>query len=407
MAVVKPFKAVRPTADKAHLVASRSYVSYTKNQLRSKLHENPYSFLHIIHPDLGAHKLHKAENLEKRFELVKNKYHEFIHEEILVREEKPCFYIYRQIKAGHPFTGLIAAVSVDDYNNGKIKIHEQTLSKRESTFTKYLDVTDINAEPVLLMSDRSSELEAIYAKYLDERPTYDFTTTNRDRHQLWIVDENSDIQAIENIYANIDALYIADGHHRSASSASLCERRRKEAKEYSGTEPWNYFLGYILDENTVRIYEFNRLVKDLNGMERVAFISKIEEHFYVNEAPENFTPSQKGEFSMYLDKTWYALNLKIHNDILDAQVLSELILTPILGIKDLRKDKRVSFIEGPKGPTEMKLLVDKKQYQVAFGLYPVAISELKHVADNHGTMPPKSTWVEPKLRSGLIVYELS
>lgn len=407
MSIVKPFKAVRPTADKAHLVASRSYVSYTKPQLRSKLHENPYSFLHIIHPDLGSHKLHKADSLEKRFELVKSKYKEFIEEEILVREEEACFYIYRQIKNGHPFTGLIAAVAVEDYNNGKIKIHEQTLSKREDTFTKYLDITDINAEPVLLMSERSTGLEIIYAKYLDQRPTYDFTTTNRDRHQLWIVNAKEDIQKIEEIYAQIDALYIADGHHRSASSAKLCERRALDAANPSGNEPWNYFLAYILDENTVRIYEFNRLVKDLNGLEVSAFLKALEKDFYVNEAPENFKPTQKGEFSLYIHKQWFALNLKVHQETLDAQVLSDLVLNPILGIKDLRKDKRVSFLDGPKGMEGMKQLIDKKQFIAGFGLYPVAIEELKHIADINGTMPPKSTWVEPKLRSGLIVYELS
>ncbi len=407
MSIVKPFKAVRPTADKAHLVASRSYVSYTKPQLRSKLHENPYSFLHIIHPDLGSHKLHKADTLEKRFELVKSKYKEFIDEEILVREEEACFYIYRQIKNGHPFTGLIAAVAVEDYNNGKIKIHEQTLSKREDTFTKYLDITDINAEPVLLMSERSTGLEIIYAKYLDQRPAYDFTTTNRDRHQLWIVNAKEDIQKIEEIYAQIDALYIADGHHRSASSAKLCERRAQDASHPTGNEPWNYFLAYILDENTVRIYEFNRLVKDLNGLEVSAFLKALEKDFYVNEAPENFKPTQKGEFSLYIHKQWFALNLKVHQETLDAQVLSDLVLNPILGIKDLRKDKRVSFLDGPKGMEGMKQLIDKKQFIAGFGLYPVAIEELKHIADINGTMPPKSTWVEPKLRSGLIVYELS
>ena len=407
MSIVKPFKAVRPTADKAHLVASRSYVSYTKPQLRSKLHENPYSFLHIIHPDLGSHKLHKADTLEKRFELVKSKYKEFIDEEILVREEEACFYIYRQIKNGHPFTGLIAAVAVEDYNNGKIKIHEQTLSKREDTFTKYLDITDINAEPVLLMSERSTGLENIYAKYLDQRPTYDFTTTNRDRHQLWIINAKEDIQKIEEIYAQIDALYIADGHHRSASSAKLCEIRAQDASNPTGKEPWNYFLAYILDENTVRIYEFNRLVKDLNGLEVSAFLKALEKDFYVNEAPENFKPSQKGEFSLYIHKQWFALNLKVHQETLDAQVLSDLVLNPILGIKDLRKDKRVSFLDGPKGMEGMKQLIDKKQFIAGFGLYPVAIEELKHIADINGTMPPKSTWVEPKLRSGLIVYELS
>lgn len=406
MAIVKPFCAVRPTRDKVHLVASRSYVSYTRPQLRSKLFENPYSFLHIIHPDMGAHKFHKAQGLQERFDLVKKKYQSFVHDEILIKDEKPSFYIYRQVRNGHPFTGIICAVSVDDYNDGKIKIHEQTLSKREETFTAYLDITDINAEPVLLMSERSKALEELYARYTDERPEYDFTTTNRDHHQLWCVSNPKDVALIERTYANIDALYIADGHHRSSSSANLCMKRRAKG-EYKGTEPFNYFLAYILDETTVRIYEFNRLIKDLNGLTSAEFLKALQKHFYVNESSALYKPMQKGEFSLYLDKTWYNLTLKVHGDQLDAQVLSDLVLDPILGIKDLRKDKRISFLEGPRGMEGIKQMVDKNHFVAGFGLYPVAIDELKKVADESGTMPPKSTWVEPKLRSGLIVYELS
>ncbi len=406
MAKVVPFKGVRPPADKAHLVASRSYVSYTRPQLRSKLYENPYSFLHIIHPDMGSSKLHKTASPIERFELVRKKYADFKHEDILIKDPKDSFYIYRQIKNGHPFTGIIAAVAVEDYLNGKIKIHEQTLSKREETFTTYLDITDINAEPVLLMSPRSSELEKIYARYLSLRPEYDFTTTNKDRHQLWVIDDVKDVEAIQKVFSQIDALYIADGHHRSASSASLCKKRNAE-RNGKGDEPWNYFLGYILDENTVRIFEFNRLVKDLNGLTEKEFLKALEKDFYVNLAPSNYKPVQKGEFSLYMDKLWYTLTVKVHTDELDAQVLSDLILGPILNIKDLRKDKRIAFLDGPKGMEGLKHAIDKNKFKAGFGLFPVGISELKNIADNHGTMPPKSTYVEPKLRSGLVVYETS
>jgi uncharacterized protein (DUF1015 family) len=243
--IVRPFNAVRPSRDKVHLVASRSYVSYTRPQLRSKLHDNPFSFLHIIHPDMGAQKLHKITDPQQRFDLVKKKYHEFIADEILVRDEKPGFYIYRQTKNGHPFTGIIGAVAVDDYLNGKVKIHEQTLAKREATFTQYLDVTNINAEPVLLMSERSGSIESIFEKYLATRPEYDFTTTNKVRHQLWVIDEASDILRVEKAYEEMPALYIADGHHRSASSAKLYEKRKANGTS-TGAEPWNFCLAYIL-----------------------------------------------------------------------------------------------------------------------------------------------------------------
>jgi uncharacterized protein (DUF1015 family) len=401
---VTPFRAVRPSRDKAHLVASRSYVSYTPKQLRSKLIENPFSFLHIIHPDMSATKLHKTSDLDARFEQVRKKYDDFLRDEILERDETPSFYLYRQIKNGHPFIGIIGAVAVEDYLNGKIKVHEQTLAKREETFVKYLDITNINAEPVLLMAKNNKSIEDIFIKYTDLRPEYDFTTTNKVRHQLWVISAKTDIDVITQAYAAMDALYIADGHHRSSSSARLFEKRKSVTS--TGKEPWNHCLAYILDERNVRIYEFNRVVKDLNSMSKEAFLQALSQSFYVNEAPNYYKPGVKGEFSMYLQKQWYSLNLKNQSGQLDAQVLSDLVLKPLLGILDLRKDKRISFMEGPRGMEGLKHAVDKNKDGVAFGLYPVAIEELKQIADNGLSMPPKSTWVEPKLRSGLVVYEL-
>lgn len=403
MLSVAPFRAVRPSRDKAHLVATRSYVSYTTRQLRDKLTENPFSFLHIIHPDMSATKLHKTANLEDRFVQVRKKYERFLQDEILIREEKPAYYIYRQTKGGHPFTGIICAVSVQDYLEGKIKIHEQTLAKREETFVKYLDTTNINAEPVLLMSENSHVIEDIFEKYLNTRAEYDFTTTTKARHQLWIIDDDADIKKVTDAYAKMSALYIADGHHRSSSSARLAQMRRDSGKQSNASE---YCLAYVLAETNVRIYEYNRIVKDLNGLSEEDLLRALSQSFYVNEAPSHYKPMGKGEFSMYLNKQWYALNLKHHENKLDAQVLSDLVLQPILGIGDLRKDKRISFLEGPKGMEGLKHAIDKNKGGVAFGLFPVAIQEIKHIADEHLTMPPKSTWVEPKLRSGLVVYEL-
>lgn len=404
MITLKPFKAVRPTRDKAHLVASRSYVSYTPRELRSKLIENPFSFLHIIHPDMSATKLHKTADLDARFQLVRKKYDQFLKEEILERDINPSFYIYRQIKNGHPFTGIIGAIAVQDYLDGKIKIHEQTLAKREETFVKYLDITNINAEPVLLMAKNNKDIEDVFEQYLNTRPEYDFTTTNKIRHQLWVISDQTDVLKISMAYAKLDNLYIADGHHRSSSSAKLFEKRR--TSNSTGHESWNHCLAYILDERNVRIYEFNRVVKDLNGLSEKEFLTALSGPFYINEAPQLYKPACKGEFSMYLNKQWYSLNLKHATPQLDSQVLSDLVLAPILGIFDLRKDKRISFLEGPKGMSGIKQAVDKNKAGVSFGLFPVAIDDLKNIADKGQTMPPKSTWVEPKLRSGLVVYEL-
>ncbi len=348
--------------------------------------------------------MHGAGNPEERFKLVRSRYEEFCKDEILHKEETPCFYLYKQIKLGHPFIGIIAAVAVEDYLNGKIKIHEQTLTNREDTFTKYLDITNINAEPVLLMSSNSRAIEDIFAKYLDTRPEYDFTTTDTVQHQLWVINDTEDIKKVEDAYKEIDAFYIADGHHRSSSSARLFEKRKHD--NATGQEPWNYCLAYILNESNVRIYEFNRIVKDLNGLSKEEFLQQVSQAFYVNEAPENYRPMAKGEFSMFLDDQWYALNLKHVSSTLDTQLLSELILTPILGIEDLRKDKRIYFMEGPKGTEALKKEVLKYKQGVAFGLFPIPAQEVKNIADANKTMPPKSTWVEPKLRSGLVVYEL-
>ncbi|MCC6600301.1 MAG: DUF1015 domain-containing protein [Crocinitomicaceae bacterium] len=403
---VRPFKASRPARDKAHLVASRSYVLYTKKDLREKLNGNPYSFLHIIHPDLGAKKLHKTEGVS-RFHLVRKKYEEFVDQDILHRDAKPMFYIYRQIKNGHPFTGLICTVSVDDYENGKIRIHEDTLSKREAIFTEYLSTTGINAEPVLLISEKSEELEGIFAKYIEYRPEYDFTSTSKVRHQLWNINVADDITQIEKIFEKIPVLYIADGHHRSSSSAALRKLSVRNGTNTTKDHPSNYFLACILDESNVRVYEFNRLVKDLNKLTAEAFLEKLTFSFYVNEAPSFFRPGKKGEFSLYLEKHWYCLTLKHSSPLLDSQLLSDLVLSPLLGIHDLRNDKRVAFLEGPKGMEGLKHSVDTKKFAAAFGLFPVAVSEIKSIADRSESMPPKSTWVEPKLRSGLVVYELN
>jgi uncharacterized protein (DUF1015 family) len=398
-----PFAAVRPTRDKVHLVASRSYVSYTALQLRSKLTENPYSFLHIIHPDMTATNLHKTVDLSERFTQVRAKYDEFLVEGILKRDKTPSLYIYRQIKAGHAFTGIIGAVSVDDYLNGNIKIHEKTIAKREETFVQYLDITKINAEPVLLMARDSRVVDDLIAKKTLERPEYDFTTTNKVHHQFWVVEDAESIQAIAQAYTEQDAFYIADGHHRSSSSALLFEKHKVSIT--AADDPMRYCLAYILPEENVRIYEYNRVVKDLNGLTTDELLSALRLHFTIEKQQSAYHPHHKGEMGMYTGGIWYSLKLHAPTDELDVQLLTDLVLTPILGIGDLRKDKRIGFVEGPKGLAYLQQTVDKQGDGVAFTLHPLAVADIKRMADAGKTMPPKSTWVEPKLRSGLVVYE--
>jgi uncharacterized protein (DUF1015 family) len=400
LAQVFPFQAVRPTRDKVHLVASRSYVSYTPRQLRSKLMENPFSFLHIIHPDMSATKLHKAGNLDDRFRLVRAKYEQFIEGEILLRDKKPCFYIYQQIKNNHSFIGIIGAVSIEDYRNGKIKIHEQTLSKREQTFVNYLDITNINAEPVLLMSEPNEQLNLLFDQYRQTRPEYDFTATNKVRHMVWVIEDSAHIESISKLYNAMDALYVADGHHRSSSSAKLYEMRGCNPEDASSK-----CLAYILQEDNVKIYPWHRVVHDLNQMEPADFITALEHDYQVLPLPGPEEP-RSGTFVMYLRKKWYTLIPLVESTALDTQVLTDTILTPILGINDLRKDKRIHFLEGPRGIEGLRHAVDKTKEGVGFLLHTTEVADIKKIADAHATMPPKSTWVEPKLRSGLLVYEL-
>lgn len=387
------------------MVASRSYVTYSPAQLRSKLTENPYSFLHVIHPDMTATQLHRITNLHERFEQVKSRYETFLAEGVLVRDETPSLYIYRQSRDHRSYTGIIAAVSVEDYLSGKIKRHEHTLSSRESTFVDYLDITRMNAEPVLLISEYSHVIEHIIDRYLRHRPEYDFTTTNRDHHQLWMIDDSTDIEAIHRAYGEMEAFYIADGHHRLGSSAQLFERNAAESLPEQ--HPLRYCLSYILNERDVRIYEYNRIVRDLNGHTPAEFLRKLEAFFDVQHLSSAQVPAQSGQLTCYLDGNWYSLAWRTASDLIDAQRLTDDVLTPILGVHDLRKDKRVQFVEGPAGLDEMTQRVNRLMDGVGFSLYPVAMDALKQVADSGGSMPPKSTWIEPKLRSGLIVYELN
>ncbi len=257
------------------------------------------------------------------------------------------------------------------------------------------------------MGPSSPALDDVFQRYLDERPEYDFSSTSKVRHQVWVINREKDIADIQRIYGEINHLYIADGHHRSASSLALNDKWKEEGIIQSPDHPANYFLAFILDEESVRIYEFNRLVKDLNGMSPEEFIQHLHTAFYINEAPAHYRPVKKGEFSMYLAGQWYCLTVKRHSHELDTEILATHVLRPLLNVQDPRTDKRIAFMEGPRGPHAMKAEIDKGRFAVGFGLFPVSSSELKAVADENRYMPPKSTWVEPKLRSGLVIYELT
>lgn len=410
MPTIQPIKGIRPTRDKVQLVASRAVNTYPRRLLNAKLEENPYTFLHIILPEFGKKNTTRP-NTPDRFRLVKKKFDEFRKKGILIQDSKECFYIYRQVRKGHAFTGIIAGASVDDYNNGKVKVHEQTLRKRQEIFTDYLDICEFNAEPVLLSYKENAEVEKILATYTCTRAEYEFTTADTITHYLWIVDKEKDIKAIRKAFDQVDAVYIADGHHRSASSAGLAQRRRN--KKTKGDEMFNFCLSYFIPDTQMKILEFNRLVKDTGRLSEQEIIKQIEKHFSVKPAPSIAKPAKSGQMGMYMGGKWYLLTAreglkkgKNAADQLDASLLTAYILDPVFGIKDLTHDERIDFAGGNLGPEYLQKKVDKGEAKLAFYLYPVSFKELKAVADQKLIMPPKSTYILPKMRSGLIIQSL-
>jgi len=413
MATIIPFKGLRPVNDKVHLVASRSVDTYTQEELNEKLATNPYSFLHIINPDLGDGIKTKPGSSE-RLRKIKSKYLQFINETLFTKDVNPCYYIYQQKKEGNTYTGIIGCSSIEDYFNGVIKIHEQTLTEREKKLQQYLEVCDFNSEPVLFCYPDDKQIDTIVGNFTKSEPTYNFTTTDKVTHRLWVVSDPSIIRIIEDRFKLIQAIYIADGHHRSASSALLGKSRMEKNKNHTGKEAYNFYLGIFFPETQLKIYDFNRLVNDLNGLSESEFLKKISEKFTVEEKKQLYVPDQLHNFCMYLCGKWYSLRAKneIYNDndpleSLDVHILTKHLLSPVLNIGDLKTDKRISFVSGIKGMQELKKQVDSLKYKVAFGLFPISMQQLKKIADTNNTMPPKSTWIEPKMRSGLVIYSLS
>lgn len=403
---IRPFRAWRPVPDKAHLVASRNYLSYSEEKMREKLLGNPYSFLHVIHADhdKGGHA-----SRDERFENVRRKWSEFVGEGFFMRDETDRIYLYEQSRKGTLSRGVIAAVSVGDYRGGHVKVHEHTLQAREELFKDYLRITGINAEPVLLAAPGAHELDVAMEGIWHSPPTYDFSTTDMARHRVWAVSEPKIIAALQKQFAGIDALYIADGHHRLASSARLAE-----ATGAFADDPRAWCLAFIVPQEHLHIHNFDRAITSLGGIDTEEFLSacaQLGQLDPMDKAPSGHPPH--GAVYICTRKGWFALALPQPPpaaqpaDRLDASVLSDAVLDPVLGIRDLRTDPHVRFIPGVMGVAELERMVKSGEAAVAFHLKPVGFEELKAVADSGGCMPPKSTWIEPKLRSGLIVYPLA
>lgn len=408
MAKILPFKAIRPTPDKVGLVTCRNYDDYSPAELASWLDFNPYSFLHVLNPAF----VHSQKiTLDKRFKAVANKYQDFKEDGVFLEDKNPSLYLYEIKTKNQTFTGIIAGASIDDYKNNIIKKHEDTLQYRVELFKDYLHQTGFNTEPVLITYPDNEPIEQWISEKKKESPTYHFATTNKEIHTLWVVETGSEVNWIISQFEQIPELYIADGHHRSASAELLFDENKSKENENLA-----YFMSFLIAESNVKIYEFNRIIRDLNGNTKESFLTKLSENFIIkNKDQELWKPQDKFEFGMYLDGSFYALFYKITNknqqqssllSNLDAQILYDNVLQPILGIDDLRNDERIEYIPGKQSILTIKELVDEGEFEVGFMLFPSDISEIKALADNNLIMPPKSTYIEPKFRNGLMVYEL-
>ena len=413
MAIIKPFKGITPTAENASQVVSRPYDFYSKEQRSVILDENPISFLHVIAPEHRSD-IKSEPNSTELFRKSKARFQTFLDKNILLQDSAESLYVYTQVIKGKSYTGIIGCASVADYKNNVIRKHEHTITEREETLKNYLRVCDINAEPICMTYRPSPAIAAITDDITTRKPDFNFITADSIRHKLWKINKAKEVEKITAAFAAIPAIYIADGHHRCASSALLAEEMKAENPQHTGTEAYNYFMAIYFPDNELQICEYNRIVKDLNGLSAFHFTEKLSENFKVKATDsEVVKPANAKHFGMYLEQTWYSLELRDKklnegNPVksLDVSILTELILSPVLGIEDQRTDKRIGFVSGTKGVEELVRKVDSGAWKVAFTLFPVQEQQFYNIADGGYFMPPKSTWIEPKLRSGLVVYEL-
>lgn len=411
MAIIKPFAAIRPEAGKADKIAALPYDVYNREEAKEVVKKNPLSFLKIDRAETQF-----DDSVDTYDERVYTKAHDMLWEMVedgsFVREEQPCYYIYELTMNGRTQTGITACASIDDYAQGIIKKHENTRADKEADRIHHVDSCNAQTGPIFLAYRSNREINDVVEQVKKETPLYDFVAEDGIRHRVWVIHKAEDIQTIEAAFASIGEIYIADGHHRAASAVRVGFLRREAHPNYSGDEEFNYFLSVLFPDDQLMIMDYNRVVKDLNGMNTETFLEKIQSLFEVSEGSKTqIRPEKKGEFSMYLEDKWYLCKIKAANQSedpvggLDVSLLQELLLAPVLGIGDPKTDKRIDFVGGIRGLQELERRVHT-DCAVAFAMYPTSIGELFDVADAGLLMPPKSTWFEPKLRSGLFIHEI-
>ena len=411
MAVIRKFKAIRPTSEMAEAVAALPYDVVNSEEAREMTKDKPYSFLHVdkaeidlpVDTDIYSPQVYaKAkENLDK-----------LVSDGILVQDNKPMLYVYELTMDGRSQTGLVACTSIDEYLNGIIKKHELTREDKEQDRIRHVDICNANTGPIFLAYRTVDEISAIIENVKKNAPVYDFTAEDGIKHRAWVIDNDETANKLIELFKAVPNLYIADGHHRNASAAKVGLKRRAEHPDYTGDEEFNYYLAVIFPSDQLKIMDYNRVVKDLNGMTSEEFMNKLAEKFDIHEADGRAKPEKQYDFGMYLDKKWYMLtakeNLRVNDAVagLDVSILQDNVLIPVLGIGDIRTDKRIDFVGGIRGLGELERRVDSGEMKVAFAMYPTSIDQLMTIADENKIMPPKSTWFEPKLRSGLFIHSL-
>lgn len=411
MAVIKPFSAYRPAPGKETEIAALPYDVYNREEACEVVKNNPGSFLAIDRAETAF-----SADVDTYAPEVYAKAHEllwgWIKEGRFVKEEKPCYYLYEQVMDGRSQKGIVACASIDDYQNNIIKKHENTRADKEQDRINHVDICSAQTGPIFLAYRTNEAIQNVVKETIAEKPVYDFVSEDGITHRVWVISKEENIDIIQNTFSGIQEIYIADGHHRCASAVKVGLKRRAANPAYTGDEEFNYFLSVLFPADELSIMDYNRVVKDLNGNSDEEFMAKVSEHFTIEEKGKDcYKPMKKGEFGMFMNGTWYCLTA--HEDItssdavkgLDVSILQDYLLNPILGIEDPKTDKRIDFVGGIRGLKELERRVNKDM-KVAFSMYPTSIYELFGVADADLLMPPKSTWFEPKLRSGLFVHEI-
>ncbi|MBU5228371.1 DUF1015 family protein [Clostridium senegalense] len=413
MAIVRSFKAIRPRKDLVDKVAALPYDVMNTQEAREMVKSNPYSFLHV---DKAQIDLDPSTNQYDKvvYEKARDNLYGMIDKKIYIQDSEKSMYIYRQVMDGREQTGIVACTSIDDYMNDIIKKHEHTRAEKEQDRINHVDYCNANTGPIFLTYKNVKEIDEIVENWTKKEAEYNFVSEDGISHIVWLIDDKNIVEKLEDLFKDVKYLYIADGHHRAASAVKVGQLRRKENPNYNGNEEFNFFLSVIFPSEDLYIMDYNRVVKDLNGNSKDEFLNKVSEKFEIKPCDicEPYKPSEKCTFGMYLDKKWYKLTAKKGTydendpvDSLDVSILQNNLLRPILAIEDPRTSDRIDFVGGIRGLKELEKRVEEGMV-VAFSMYPTSIMELMDIADAGRVMPPKSTWFEPKLRSGIFVHEL-